>query len=58
MLKPSTESALGFAMPEMYGFLLAPLINRSIPDLPAVDTVAADLKCRAECDAEQDHVGD
>jgi len=52
-LTPTADGEVRFAMGEVYGGLLAPLIARSIPDLqPAFDTFAADLKRRAESAAQ------
>jgi hypothetical protein len=49
VLTPTASGDVTFAMDETYRGPLAPLITRSIPDLPpAFDTFAADLKRRAE----------
>jgi hypothetical protein len=48
-LKPGGNGTVEFQMIEVYGGLLAPLIERSIPNLqPAFDEFAAALKTRAE----------
>ena len=49
VLTPRNDGMVEFRMREVYGGLLSPLIEKSIPDLqPAFDEFAADLKKRAE----------
>jgi hypothetical protein len=49
VLTPRNDGMVEFRMREVYGGLLSPLIEKSIPDLqPAFDKFAADLKKRAE----------
>jgi hypothetical protein len=48
-LTPLGDGKVEFRMSEVFGGLLSPLIERSIPNLqPAFDEFAADLKRRAE----------
>jgi hypothetical protein len=48
-LTPQRDGAVEFHMVEIFGGLLSPLIERSIPDLqPAFDEFAAALRKRAE----------
>ena len=48
-LTPRSDGTVEFRMREVFGGLLSPLIERSIPNLqPAFDEFAADLKKRAE----------
>jgi hypothetical protein len=48
-LTPGTDGTVDFRMSEVFGGILSPLIERSIPNLqPAFDEFAAALKTRAE----------